>query len=166
VYAVFHVAGSYSLHIFSQYIIYLKAIHIFSSTWADFGAIATTGVCVGNEDVTFYAGTSIVHRNFRFEVRFVVSFVTAKTSNAPELFHGMNPTEARQQGKSLKAYPKMVFALSITGGSEMNYKIESWPSFTIVGVKQRFTSDQELNFSEVPKYWRQTIEQGKIPRKS
>ncbi len=78
--------------------------------------------------------------------------------------HGMSPTEARQQGKSLKAYPKMVFALSITGGSEMNYKIENWPSFTIVGVKERFTSDQELNFSEVPKFWQQTIEQGKIPR--
>jgi AraC family transcriptional regulator len=78
--------------------------------------------------------------------------------------HGMSPTEARQQGKSLKAYPKMVFALSITGGSEMNYKIENWPSFTIVGVKERFTSDQEMNFVEVPKFWQQTIEQGKIPR--
>jgi AraC family transcriptional regulator len=78
--------------------------------------------------------------------------------------HGMSPTEARQQGKSLKAYPKMVFALSITGGSEMNYKIENRPSFTIVGVKERFTSDQELNFVEVPKFWQQTIEQGKIPQ--
>ncbi len=78
--------------------------------------------------------------------------------------HGMSPMKAQQQGKSLKAYPKMVFALSITGGSEMNYKIENWPSFTIVGVKERFTSDQELNFVKVPKFWQQTIEQGKIPQ--
>ncbi|MPW27218.1 helix-turn-helix domain-containing protein [Alkalibaculum sp. M08DMB] len=38
--------------------------------------------------------------------------------------HGITPTEARENGKSLKAYPRMIFQLTIIGGSEMNYRIE------------------------------------------
>lgn len=51
--------------------------------------------------------------------------------------HGITPSEARNNGHSLKAYPRMTFQLSIKGGSEMNYRIEEKEAFCIVGIKKR-----------------------------
>lgn len=64
--------------------------------------------------------------------------------NSPDSFarafqnlHGITPSEARNSGHSLKAYPRMTFLLSIKGGSEMNYRIEEKGTFRIVGIKKR-----------------------------
>lgn len=64
--------------------------------------------------------------------------------NSPDSFarafqnlHGIRPSEARNNGHSLKAYPRMTFQLSIKGGSEMNYRIEEKEAFRIVGIKKR-----------------------------
>jgi AraC family transcriptional regulator len=51
--------------------------------------------------------------------------------------HGVTPSEARNNGRLLKAYPKMTFQLSIKGGSELNYRIEEKEAFRIVGIKKR-----------------------------
>ncbi|WML34304.1 AraC family transcriptional regulator [Clostridium sp. OS1-26] len=51
--------------------------------------------------------------------------------------HGITPSEARSNGQSLKAYPRMIFQLSIKGGDEMNYRIEEKEAFSIVGIKKR-----------------------------
>jgi AraC family transcriptional regulator len=51
--------------------------------------------------------------------------------------HGITPSEARNNGHSLKAYPPMSFQLSIKGGSEMNYRIEEKKAFRIIGIKKR-----------------------------
>lgn len=64
--------------------------------------------------------------------------------NSPDSFtrafqsmHGITPSEARDNGKSLKAYPKMTFKLSVRGVCEMNYRIVEKESFRIVGHKKR-----------------------------
>ncbi|MBD8843599.1 MULTISPECIES: AraC family transcriptional regulator [Priestia] len=51
--------------------------------------------------------------------------------------HGITPSEAKKNGSSLKAFPKMAFQLSIKGGNEMNYRIEEKEAFHIVGIKER-----------------------------
>ncbi|MCP3739359.1 AraC family transcriptional regulator [Rossellomorea sp. BNER] len=51
--------------------------------------------------------------------------------------HGVTPTEARNNGPSLKAYPQMTFQLTIKGGSKMNYRIVEKGAFRIVGIKKR-----------------------------
>lgn len=51
--------------------------------------------------------------------------------------HGITPSEARNHGQSLKAYPPMTFQLSIKGGTEMNYRIVEKESFRIVGIAKR-----------------------------
>jgi AraC family transcriptional regulator len=58
-------------------------------------------------------------------------------TRAFESLHGITPSEARNNGQSLKAYPQMTFQLSIKGGSEMNYRIEEKEAFRIVGIKKR-----------------------------
>ena len=64
--------------------------------------------------------------------------------NSPDSFtrafqnlHGITPSDARNTGHSLKAYPRMTFQLSIQGGNEMNYRIEEKETFRIVGIKKR-----------------------------
>lgn len=64
--------------------------------------------------------------------------------NSPDSFarafqnlQGLTPSEARINGRSLKAYPRMTFQLSIKGGSEMNYRIEEKGAFRIVGIQKR-----------------------------
>lgn len=64
--------------------------------------------------------------------------------NSPDSFarafhhlHGITPSEARNNGYSLKAYPPMTFQLVIKGGIEMNYRIEDKEAFRIVGIKKR-----------------------------
>lgn len=64
--------------------------------------------------------------------------------NSPDSFtrafqsiHGVTPTEARNNGQLLKAYPPMTFQLTIKGGNEMNYRIEEKEAFRIVGIHKR-----------------------------
>lgn len=51
--------------------------------------------------------------------------------------HGINPSEARHNGKSLKAFPPMTFQLTIRGAEEMNYRIVEKEAFRIVGLYKR-----------------------------
>jgi AraC family transcriptional regulator len=64
--------------------------------------------------------------------------------NSPDSFarafqnlHGITPSEARNNGHSLKAYPRLTFQLSIKGGNEMNYRIVEKEAFRIVGIMKR-----------------------------
>lgn len=61
--------------------------------------------------------------------------------NSPDSFarafynmHGLTPSEARTNGKSLKAHPRMTFQFSIRGGIEMNYRIVEKKPFKIAGI--------------------------------
>lgn len=58
-------------------------------------------------------------------------------ARAFQTLHGVTPTEARNYGQALKAYPRMTFQLSIKGGNEMNYRIEEKEAFHIVGIMKR-----------------------------
>lgn len=51
--------------------------------------------------------------------------------------HGMTPSQSRDEGQSLKAYPRMTFQLTIKGGDEMNYRIEEKDGFNIIGLMKR-----------------------------
>ncbi|TFJ89530.1 AraC family transcriptional regulator, partial [Lentibacillus salicampi] len=64
--------------------------------------------------------------------------------NSPDSFtrafhslHGITPSEARNNGHTIKAYPRMTFQLSIKGGIAMDYRIEEKEAFSIVGIKKR-----------------------------
>jgi AraC family transcriptional regulator len=51
--------------------------------------------------------------------------------------HGITPSEARNNGQSLKAFPRMTFHLSISGGNVMNYRMVEKEAFHLVGIKKR-----------------------------
>ncbi|WP_238900772.1 AraC family transcriptional regulator [Clostridium sp. YIM B02500] len=67
--------------------------------------------------------------------------------------HGITPSEARYNGKSLKAYPRMTFRLSIEGGNEMNYRIEEKEAFYIIGIEKRVPIIFNGVNPEIAKMW-------------
>ncbi|MGI5920476.1 MAG: AraC family transcriptional regulator [Syntrophomonadaceae bacterium] len=58
-------------------------------------------------------------------------------SRAFHSMHGILPSEARDEKRQLKAYPRMTFQLSIKGGCEMNYRMVEKEPFKLVGFKKR-----------------------------
>ncbi|WP_160036392.1 AraC family transcriptional regulator [Paenibacillus sp. An7] len=89
--------------------------------------------------------------------------------DSPEAFarafknlHGIMPISARDQGVSLKAYPRMSFSISIKGDVEMNYRIEQRGSFEMFGVYGLINSDRKIAFSEVPRFRKQCDEDGSV----
>jgi AraC family transcriptional regulator len=50
--------------------------------------------------------------------------------------HGVSPQEARRPDVRLTFYPRMVFSLTITGGTEMDYRVIEKDAFTVVGVRR------------------------------
>lgn len=82
--------------------------------------------------------------------------------NSPDSFsrafiamHGIMPSKARENGISLKAYPRITFSLSLKGVVEMNYRIEQKDSFFVVGIKQRFSHVEGLG-ENIGKMWAET----------
>ncbi|RTE09067.1 AraC family transcriptional regulator [Paenibacillus whitsoniae] len=75
--------------------------------------------------------------------------------------HGITPSEARQEGRQLKAYPPMTFQLSIQGGHEMKYRVVQKDAFRIVGLYKRVPIQFEGVNPEIAAMW-QSLDEAKI----
>lgn len=53
-------------------------------------------------------------------------------------FHGILPSQARNDGSKLKSFSRLVLKLTLEGGTTMNYRIETKPQLTLLGFKRRF----------------------------
>ncbi len=78
--------------------------------------------------------------------------------------HGIAPSEVKNCGKSLKAYPPISFKISVKGEYEMDYRIEKREAFRIVGVSTPLAHDMEENFRNVPTLWQKVGANGTIGR--
>lgn len=67
--------------------------------------------------------------------------------------HGMLPSEVRQKGQQLKAFPPMTFQLTIKGGVAMNYRIVNKEAFRIVGMMKRVPIQFEGVNPEIAAMW-------------
>ncbi|WP_428910628.1 AraC family transcriptional regulator [Niallia sp. Krafla_26] len=81
--------------------------------------------------------------------------------NSPDSFtrafqnlHGVTPSEARNNGPSLKAYPQMTFQLTIKGGNEMDYRILQKEAFNIIGIMKRVPIIFEGENPEITAMWK------------
>lgn len=60
-------------------------------------------------------------------------------AKAFQKFHGVLPSQARNNGSSLRSFSRLVLKLSLEGGSTMNYKIEEKSEMILTGYKRHFT---------------------------
>ena len=75
-------------------------------------------------------------------------------AKAFQKFHGILPSQARNNGSQLKSYSRLVLKFSLEGGTIMNYRIETKPKMTLLGYKRHFEGtpyderrcEQEGNF--------------------
>lgn len=73
-------------------------------------------------------------------------------TKAFQKFHGILPSQARNNLDHLTFYSRLVLKISLEGGSVMNYKVEKKPEMTFVGYKKRFSGtpaermEQEADF--------------------
>ncbi len=79
-------------------------------------------------------------------------------SRAFKKMHGIMPVSARDIGVSLKAYPKLTFAITIKGDVEMKYRITQRESFRVFGVCTEISTEQETAFQQVPQFFRKCDE--------
>jgi AraC family transcriptional regulator len=73
--------------------------------------------------------------------------------------HGITPSVARNEGVTLKAYPRITFHISIKGEIEMNYKIVKKEEFRIVGIKKHYEGQND-DESVVPVFWNEIYKNG------
>lgn len=78
--------------------------------------------------------------------------------------HGISPSQAKEEGIILKAFPPISFKISIKGDVEMNYRIEKKESFRIVGISAPLETEIEKNFEIVPQMWSTAAMNGTIPK--
>jgi len=81
-------------------------------------------------------------------------------SKAFRKLHGISPSEARNSGVQLKAFPRISFHLSLKGDKEMDYRIVQREAFTVVGKSIQTTTIEGGNSIEIPKFWRDTYADG------
>lgn len=62
-------------------------------------------------------------------------------ARAFQAHHGISPSRARIDGVELRAYPRTSFQLSIKGGYEMIYRIETKEAFKIFGLESKLHFD-------------------------
>ena len=66
--------------------------------------------------------------------------------------HGITPSNARNKGVQLKAFPRISFQISIKGDTEMEYRIENLDfELRIVGKSKRVKTSSA--FKKIPTLW-------------
>ncbi|THF84200.1 AraC family transcriptional regulator [Cohnella fermenti] len=76
--------------------------------------------------------------------------------------HGISPTDARERGIPLKAFPRLSFHLSLKGAQDMDYRIIDRPAVRTIGVKIATTTTDGQNSREIPRFWQQAHSDGTI----
>ena len=87
------------------------------------------------------AGNDLLSKKMKvIDVAFKYSYETPESfSRAFQKFHGIMPSQIRQDC-SLKSFSRLsVNNINLIGGTEMNYKIKEKPEIILVGYKKRFT---------------------------
>lgn len=78
--------------------------------------------------------------------------------------HGVAPSQAKEEGVILKAFPPISFIITIKGDISMNYRIEKREAFRIIGVSEHLLPEIEKNFEIVPKMWERAAMRGTITK--
>lgn len=81
-------------------------------------------------------------------------------TRAFQLLHGITPTIARNDGATLKAYPRLSFQISIKGESEMNYRIETKEAFKVFGIETISSSIGDDNYLSPHGLWQKCQSNG------
>lgn len=84
-------------------------------------------------------------------------------SRAFTRFHGLAPSQAKQNSAILKSFSRLSVKLILNGGTTMDYRIETKDAFKLIVKKKKISSNQELTAAEISEFWQQCNVDGTIP---
>lgn len=86
-------------------------------------------------------------------------------SRAFQSLHGVTPSLARNEGTTLKAFPRISFQIYIKGDAGMNYRIENKEAFQVFGIEGIFNTDESGDIPRTPaELWQQCHSNGEFER--
>jgi AraC family transcriptional regulator len=85
-------------------------------------------------------------------------------SKAFRKIHGIPPSEARNSGVSLKAFPRISFHLSLKGDKDMDYRIIEKEAFTVVGKSIGVTYLDNEHSRQIPRFWEECNRDGTVAK--
>ena len=77
-------------------------------------------------------------------------------------FHGVLPSSVRRGIVSLKSCPKLYLEITMNGGNQLNYKIERWPEFKVIGISHKVNTSKA--FEIIPKIWEEAWKDGTMQK--
>ena len=77
---------------------------------------------------------------------------------------GITPTEAKQTGTKLKAYPKISFQISIRGEKGMDYRIETKEAFDVFGIETICSLTGAEGFLNPGQLWQKCQQNGEYDK--
>lgn len=77
-------------------------------------------------------------------------------------FHGVLPSSVRNETVQLKSCPKLSFQITIKGENHMNYQIEQWPAFKVMGISHKVKTSGA--FEVVPGIWENAWKDGTMKK--
>lgn len=83
-------------------------------------------------------------------------------SRAFRAFHGILPSMVRNDTVQLKSCPKLSFQITIKGENHMNYQIEQWPAFKVMGISNKIKTSKA--FEIVSQIWESAWKDGTMKR--
>ena len=101
------------------------------------------------------SGAKVVDVSFKYGYDSPESFAKAFRK-----VHGVAPSEARDPGVRLKAFPRIAFQLSLKGAEAMDYRIVERDAFHVVGKMLHTTCRDGENLRAIPKFWGQCLSDG------
>lgn len=77
-------------------------------------------------------------------------------------FHGFPPSRAKKENAVLRSFSRLSVNLSLTGGSQMDYRIETKNSFPVLEKRENMNADDSVNRLEIPAFWTRSRADGTI----
>lgn len=84
-------------------------------------------------------------------------------SRAFTRFHGIAPSQAKNNHVILKSFSRLSVKLILNGGNTMDYRIETKDAFKLVMKKKQVSQNQELTAAEISQFWQKCGMDGTIP---
>ncbi len=112
----------------------------------------TLGEYIRNRRLTL-AGRELATTNAKvFDVALKYGYESPDSfAKAFQKFHGILPSQARNNGSNLKSFSRLVLKFSLEGGTTMNYRIETKPAMILLGYKKGFSGtpyDESRQYQE------------------
>lgn len=110
------------------------------------------------------AGNKLLHSDEKIiDIAFKYGYDTPESfSRAFTRFHGIAPSQVKNNHAVLKSFSRLSVKLILNGGNTMDYRIETKEAFQLIMRKKKVSCSQELTTAEISEFWKQCNLDGTI----